>query len=162
MKPAWIKATEAWQAEGNYWRTVNYLIASERIAAGKNLRSRARRPSCWACSITVRDTVPKNLIAVVCRCAVIGEPVIEWRSAGEAMYFGSDAKSFSVRQEDRTCFYCSVSSAGRTCKEMGDIADHLWRILGQHLEKCHFDFQGGIYVELTGEELEAEIEVQRR
>ena len=141
--PAWVKSTNAWKAgqtqPENRWRTVNFLIASERIAAGRSLTEPGTYEELLAFLRHVRRTAPEGHRVIIVDCPTIHQPTVRWRPL-----------TFPYQE--------GVAISGD--HDLAAIALELWSRLGNSLEKCEFDYWEPKYYILDGEELASEIAVQ--
>lgn len=141
--PAWIKSTKAWKADQKHpetrWRTVNFLIASERIAAGRSLIEPGTIEELLAFLQHLRMTAPERHRVVIVDCPTIHQPIVRWRALTSPYKEG-------------------VSISGD--HDLEPIALQLWSRLGNSLERCEFDFWEPRYYALEGDDLASEIAVQ--
>jgi hypothetical protein len=141
--PAWIKSTNAWKEDQeqpeNRWRTVNFLIASERIAAGRSLTEPGTYEELLAFLEYIKRTAPEGHKVIIVDCSEIHQPTVRWRPL-DFLY----KEGVSISEEH----------------DLAAIASKLWSRLSDSLEKCEFDYWPPKYYTLDGEDLASEIAVQ--
>lgn len=141
--PAWIKSTKAWkkdqQRPDNRWRTVNFLIAAERIGGGRSLEEPGTYDELLAFLHHIKTTAPDGHKVIIVDCSEIHQPTVRWRPLNWIYNEG-----------------VSISEA----HDLDAIASELWSRLGSSLEKCEFDYWEPRYYPLEGDDLTDEKAVQ--
>ncbi len=114
-------------------------MASERIAAGRNLNDSGTYEELVSFLLYLRNTAPDRHNVAVVDCPTLHQPTVRWQSIDSPYSEGHKITGDH---------------------DLEPLAKQLWERLGKYLERCEFDFWEPSYYQLDGDELISENDVQ--